>query len=189
MHINNKAIMPITTKTFNIMAKTAKTTPKKTVAKTKKATATKKTPKTVKVETTKQEDLAEEVAKEIKEVKPTKTKVVKVKASKPKTKKKPPTAKETTAKIKELAAEKDEDKKSETKEPKVVKVKKETVARTSKYHYPDDIDDGMKRKRFRSTVRGAIRKFEKDLEALKEGTKEHKALAKEFEDYKTEVYS
>lgn len=162
-----------TTTTATATKKTTKAAPKKTTTKKTKSPA--KTKKVDKV------NADEKVTKP----KSTKVKAVKVKAPKAETKKKP-TAKETTAKIKELAAKKEG---KEVKETPKVKVKKEASTRVSKYLYPADIDDGMKRKRFRSTVRANIRKFEKELTELKEGTKEHKALAAEFKAYQTEVYS
>lgn len=67
-----------------------------------------------------------------------------------------------------------------TKEPKA------KVEREVKYIYPEGCNNSLDRKKFRAQCRAAIHQFETKLEKAKEGTKEYKAIMKEFKEYQAQ---
>ena len=78
-------------------------------------------------------------------------------------------------------------KKEEAKvEPKKTASKSATV-NDSKYIYPADCTDALSKKKFRANARATMASYEKRLSTLKEGSKEYKAIAKEFKEYKATI--
>lgn len=72
-------------------------------------------------------------------------------------------------------------------EPKKKAVSKSTGIKDSKYIYPADCTDALSKKKFRANARATIASYEKKLASLKEGSKEYKATAKEFKEYKATI--
>ena len=86
-----------------------------------------------------------------------------------------------TAKVSKKAEPKAEPKKKET--------AKSTRSSDSKYIYPADCTDALSKKKFRANARATIASYEKKLASMKEGSKEYKATAKEFKEYKATILS
>lgn len=74
-------------------------------------------------------------------------------------------------------------------EPKKKETAKSTRSGDSKYIYPADCTDALSKKKFRANARATIATYEKKLSALKEGSKEYKALLKEFKKYKSTIFA
>lgn len=102
-------------------------------------------------------------------------------------------SKEETKKTSKTAKAKAEPKVKASKkaEPNAEPKKKETTKSTrsgdSKYIYPADCTDALSKKKFRANARTTLATYEKKLSALKEGSKEYKALLKEFKEYKSTI--
>lgn len=81
-------------------------------------------------------------------------------------------------------------KKVETKaEPKKKVTNQSTGTKDSKYIYPSDCNDALSKKKFRANARATVASYEKKLAASKEGSKEYKAILKEFNEYKSKIFA
>lgn len=88
--------------------------------------------------------------------------------------------KETAKAVNKKAAKSEKPNTKATKEPKA------KVEREVKYIYPEGCNNSLDRKKFRAQCRAAIHQFETKLEKAKEGTKEYKAIMKEFKEYQAQ---
>lgn len=109
----------------------------------------------------------------------TSEKTAKVKKDKVKTK---DSAKKADEKVKKVKKVEKTDKAEKTE--KVKKEKKEVAPREVKYNYPKDCTDALSKKKFRTQMRAKIASYEKALEKLDPKSKEGKAKAKEYKEFK-----